>query len=436
MVDRSRPRPPSGPDAEPETIYAPRPADKRPPNSERTEIWQDNSSSVPIPPKPQPGEAKRLPNKADPKVGGETVATMKPSAASPKVGGETVAMVKPIVAAEPEGTVMMPPPARPNAGAKGLAGTMALPPQAANPIRAMTGANPALSGQNPALNPALSGQNPGLNPALSGASPVVQPPRGFPTAAQPQARPGYPDPRWRPPQPGPQPGAQPVPQTGPQPFAAGPLALPQPPPIRLPPNPDARLILLVEPDCARAVGFRLLRDNLLAKRLPRILAVSSASEGDGKTTCALNLALSLAEGARVLLVEGNFGDPTLGAIFAIDESMPPLPNTPWLGPYRVGELSRTLHVAALPVGGSAWRFEKQWFEQLIVSLRRFNYEYVIVDAAALAAAPTVSQLVGAVDGTLLAVRSGVTTARALRRATEQIPPGKAIGLALIDAKQA
>jgi Mrp family chromosome partitioning ATPase len=68
------------------------------------------------------------------------------------------------------------------------------------------------------------------------------------------------------------------------------------------------------------------------------------------------------------------------------------------------------------------------------SLRRFSYDFIIIDTPALSAAPTVSHLVATADATLLAVRSGVTTARSLRRAADQIPEAKRIGLALIDAK--
>jgi Mrp family chromosome partitioning ATPase len=209
-----------------------------------------------------------------------------------------------------------------------------------------------------------------------------------------------------------------------------------PPQVPLQPVPDARLVLITEPDSARAASFRLLRDNLLAKRLPRVLAVSSAAKNDGKTICALNLALSLAERAKVLLLDGNMLDPELDRIFGITEATPLWPmNAGWLGPYRIAEVARGLHVAAIvtPQGQAAPRFDKTWFDQVIGSLRRFPYDFIIIDAAALSASPTVSQLVAAADATLLAVRSGVTTARVLRRATDQIPEGKAIGIALIDA---
>jgi hypothetical protein len=75
-------------------------------------------------------------------------------------------------------------------------------------------------------------------------------------------------------------------------------------------------------------------------------------------------------------------------------------------------------------GQGAPRFEKQWFEPLIGSLRCFNYDFMIIDAAALTAFPTVIHLVATVDATLLAVRSGATAARALRRVAEEVPVGE------------
>ena len=230
-------------------------------------------------------------------------------------------------------------------------------------------------------------------------------------------------------------GVRPGSQPGPG-FRAPQNALMGPPQAAPQGAPDPRLVLITEPDSARAASFRLLRDNLLAKRLPRVLAVSSAAKKDGKTICALNLALSLAERAKVLLVDGNILDPELDKIFGISEATPLWPmNAAWLAPYRIAEVSRGLHVAAMvtPYGQPAPRFDKTWFDQVIGSLRRFPYDFIIIDAAALSASPTVSQMVAAADATLLAVRSGVTTARVLRRATDQIPEGRAIGIALIDA---
>lgn len=264
----------------------------------------------------------------------------------------------------------------------------------------------------------------------------------------------------------PRPSAPPSPighiEPPPTPRGLGPLVPPaarapitsSPPPLRPVPPPvthfgstrpahavrrlDARLELLTEPDSARSASFRLMRDNLVAKRMPRVIAVSSPMPGDGKTTCAANLALALAElvPTRVLLVEGNFFEPGLASLLAIDASSPVSPvNASWLTPYRIVEVMRGLDAAVMVLdpGEPPPRYDRQWFETLVSSLRRVDYDYLIIDAPALGVSPTVGQLVALADATLLAVRAGKTTARALRRAASQIPQGRAIGVALVDA---
>jgi Mrp family chromosome partitioning ATPase len=209
----------------------------------------------------------------------------------------------------------------------------------------------------------------------------------------------------------------------------------------LPTSLDERLVLLTEPDSPRAASFRLLRDNLVAKRLPRVLAVSSAAPHEGKTTCSTNLALALAEQTptRVLLVEGNFFAGSLADLFAIDAITPSVPKVDFegLSPYRIVEVARGLHVAAIvrESGEGVARFDSRWFEMVVGHLCGFNYDYVIIDAAALDGSPTVTQIIAIADATLLTVRSGATTARALRRAVQEIPPTRAIGIALVDAER-
>ena len=202
---------------------------------------------------------------------------------------------------------------------------------------------------------------------------------------------------------------------------------------------DPRLVLLIEPHSPRASSFRLLRDSLVSKNMPRVLAVSSAAPNDGKTTCAINLALAMAEQptTRVLLVDGNFFEPELGQIFTVDRlpSITPPDAVAWLAPYKIVEARPTLHVAAIPKhpGEPPPRFEQQRFDAMIERLVRVSYDYIIIDTPALRGTPEVSHLLAVADATLLAVRAGGTTTRDLRRAAEQIPKNKALGIALIDA---
>jgi Mrp family chromosome partitioning ATPase len=201
---------------------------------------------------------------------------------------------------------------------------------------------------------------------------------------------------------------------------------------------DPRLVLVLEPDSERAAGFRLLRDSLLARKAPRIIAVSSGAMHEGKTTCAINLALALSErpSTRVLLMDGNFFAPSLGGIFHIDSTTTPDPqmDLPWLSPYRIAQMMRSFYVAALVQGAGEPppAFNGRWFDMVIDHLSGADYDHVVIDTAALDGSPAVAQVLGVAQGTLLTVRSRTTTARTLRRAADQIPAGRALGVTLMD----
>ena len=202
---------------------------------------------------------------------------------------------------------------------------------------------------------------------------------------------------------------------------------------------DPQLVLLLEPHSQRAASFRLLRDNLLAKNAPRIIAVSSGAEHEGKTTCAINLALALSErpSTRVLLLEGNFYAPSLAKVFHIDASTPFAPemSLPWLSPYRVVEVAHGFHVAAVvhEAGEPPPPFNSRWYDMAMAHLADADYDYLIIDAPALDGSAAVLHVVTVAEGTLLTARSGSTTARTLRKAAAQIARDRVLGVTLMDA---
>lgn len=203
---------------------------------------------------------------------------------------------------------------------------------------------------------------------------------------------------------------------------------------------DPQLVMLLEPHSQRAASFRMLRDNLLAKNAPRIIAVSSGAEHEGKTTCAINLALALSErpSTRVLLLEGNFYAPSLARVFHIDASTPFAPDMglPWLSPYRVAEIAHSFHVAAvLHVDGEPPpAFNSRWYDMAMAHLADADYDYLIIDAPALDGSAPVLHIVTVAEGTLLTARSGSTTARTLRKAAAQIARDRVLGVTLMDAE--
>ena len=201
---------------------------------------------------------------------------------------------------------------------------------------------------------------------------------------------------------------------------------------------DRRVTTLADPDSARAAGFRVLRDSLVARGLPRVIAVSSVAVGDGKTTCAVNLAVVLAERATdtVLLIDGNLQRPALAEIFAIDDHTPGSPSleAQGMGAFRIAELTLHLHVAAIVPSGDApfAPMERHRFDAIVERLAQLDYDCVIIDAPAIEGSPAVAQLVTISDGVVVAVRASNTTKRALRGALDELPEGKVLGIALID----
>ncbi len=172
---------------------------------------------------------------------------------------------------------------------------------------------------------------------------------------------------------------------------------------------------LAEPDSARAGGFRLLRDNVLAKGLPRVLAITSALPHEGKTTCAANLALAIAEQVtrRIVLFDANFFAPSLATIFGVADHA------------RLVSLAPRLDLATVARGE---RLDRGRMIDLLNTLFRTGYDHVVVDAPCVD--PIVAQLLDVADGVLFTTRAGKSTRRTLRSAMERIAPSKHLGVAL------
>ena len=86
----------------------------------------------------------------------------------------------------------------------------------------------------------------------------------------------------------------------------------------------ADLSLLYSPKSALAESYRSLRTNLLFTSLGKPLQVvqlTSVGIGEGKTSVIVNLAVSMAQaGKRVLVVDGDLRRPAIHQVFGIDKS--------------------------------------------------------------------------------------------------------------------
>jgi Mrp family chromosome partitioning ATPase len=211
--------------------------------------------------------------------------------------------------------------------------------------------------------------------------------------------------------------------------------------VTLPTPLDSRLVILNEPGSERARSYRLLRHRLYSRADPRIIAVTSARPGDGKTTCALNLALAMAEDTmtRVLLVDANLRRPALGGVFGFAPSESLVENITRFAdvgpPYPVVSLSGTrLHVAALPETPlEGLRLDRSLFAVALSDLRD-AYDYVVIDAASVLESGDVDVVGECSTCVIVAARAGHSRKADIRRAIAQLAPAPvALGSVLIDA---
>jgi Mrp family chromosome partitioning ATPase len=207
----------------------------------------------------------------------------------------------------------------------------------------------------------------------------------------------------------------------------------------LPETLDSRLVMLRDPESLQARSYRALRHRLLSTPEVRIVAVTSARPGEGKTTCAANLALALAEDTmmRVLLVDANLPRPALGRLFGFSPSESLVEQIARFlnlyPPYPVASIGGTrMHVAALPEPPPQGRLERSLLGAALSELRN-AYDYIVVDAASVLESADADIVGECADAAILVARKGVSRRADVRRALTQLTPAPVLGTVLVDA---
>lgn len=183
---------------------------------------------------------------------------------------------------------------------------------------------------------------------------------------------------------------------------------------------DGPLAVTDSGDVAASEAFRRLRTNLNFLKVQRqasVIAVTSALAGEGKSTVAGNLAVSLGRaGHTVLLVDADLRRPSIDKFVGIDSAVG-LTNV-LIGQLDFDEAVHTwsaVGIDVLPVGpippNPAEMLESTAMAQLLEKCRQ-DYEFVIVDTAPLVPVADTSALASAVAGFVIVARVGaVTTAQ-------------------------
>lgn len=203
------------------------------------------------------------------------------------------------------------------------------------------------------------------------------------------------------------------------------------------PNPN--LVTLADPRSPAAEAYRTLRTNLMfssVDRAVRALVMSSAVPGEGKSTAAANLAVTLAQGGhRAILVDCDLRKPTQHTLWSMPNEQglttmlletsalgsPPLQATPL-------EHLSVLTSGPLPAN-PADVLGSHRMDDAIAALRTQG-EYIIFDAPPVLAVTDASLLALKTDGLLLVLRAGVSRRDRAARAKEEL---ERVGVSLLGA---
>ncbi len=202
---------------------------------------------------------------------------------------------------------------------------------------------------------------------------------------------------------------------------------------------DQRLVLLTRPDSAQAASFRSLRHRVAERGDPRCILVTSANAGEGRTTCAANLALALAEVRRyrVLLVEADARTPSLADVFGVQPEsclLDQIVDKSDAGEsvFHVTEIEgRGLHVAVMDPKSKGKSVDGPAFRTAVERLRR-AYDYVVIDAPSVLAGPEVNLIEDSAQAIVVATRSKKSRGKELQSAIEQLAPSNLLGVVLLD----
>jgi succinoglycan biosynthesis transport protein ExoP len=186
------------------------------------------------------------------------------------------------------------------------------------------------------------------------------------------------------------------------------------------------LLSYVQPKSQISEAFRALRTSLLlsqADHPPQVILVTSALPREGKTTAAVNLAVTLAQlGDRTLLVDSDLRKPGIRRALNLTTG-----KDVGLSSYLAGVTSleeatiqhpTITNLSALTTGpvppSPADLLSSHRMREAIAELRR-RFKFIVIDSPPVMAATDAVILSALTDGVLLVVRSGETPKEAFTR---------------------
>ncbi len=196
-----------------------------------------------------------------------------------------------------------------------------------------------------------------------------------------------------------------------------------------------------------AERLRELRTNLRFARLandsepPKVIAVTSPSAAEGRTTVAIDLAATLAEAGRnVIVVDGDFRGSSLAERLSLNDPMKESAAARGLSTTIAGESNVVEaiipgvpvghhQIAFLPTGPIPSRPGELWASDRATELLDElgdAYDYVIIDTPPLGKYSDGALVAALADGALLLARIRRTSSQALKRAVQTLEGANAV----------
>ena len=193
-------------------------------------------------------------------------------------------------------------------------------------------------------------------------------------------------------------------------------------------TPDPVLRTIHHPRGSIAEAYRAVRTALYFSTRGgghKVIQITSPNPGDGKTTLAANVAVSIANsGKDVLLLDADFRRPRQHKLFGMDDSVGL--SEVISGNVELADAVRTTSVEGLTVmvcgprpDNPAELLTSASFQDLIEVLRE-KYEFVIIDTPPVLAVTDPLAVAPRVDGVLLVIRLAKSARTVTRRALEAL----------------
>jgi capsular exopolysaccharide synthesis family protein len=204
------------------------------------------------------------------------------------------------------------------------------------------------------------------------------------------------------------------------------------------PSANARVLQSVVSNSPGVEQYRIIRTRIVQHPArPKIIVVSSAGAGDGKTVSAVNLAgvLSLRDDANVLLIDADLRRADVSSILGLP-SEPGLANTlegSCTLQEAIVQVEQFPNLYVLPAGASdrnpAELLDSERWRSLC-SIVRENFNFALIDAPPIAAVADYELIQANCDGVIMVVRPDHTDRTLCNKAFELIPKKKRLGVVL------